>query len=644
MTLPTPEFTVSKKETKRSRVGTPWFRNRFRAGLAWSGLLALAFFLALHRDVAAAGDDSFEAVEDVPSPLLTGIDERGALWTIGRGGHIENSGNKLITQAQNLRIDDVEFKPEKALKSTTVPRWILAQRIGDLDVNRDIYFDRDRGGVRYVDTFRNLGDEEIKMIVSYNNTFRYPWFKLFTAEGREFEEKLGARDTGVFVKMSEERENQGVLFLLTGERSSHKPGIEIEGDSQISVSYTLTIPPEGVLALAGWVVQSQVAESSEIKELRDEFYRQRLLTDAVISKEMRGAIVNFDMTNGGVGEAEPHNEKMLVALNELSDRIGVIRTGQDLLWVAKESKLSGELESGPVKCTSRFGEIDAELADLAAIQGGGGRGRQHKVFFRDGTVVQTDLGIEPLRLKGAEGWELELDVTQIEYLFGRIAEVDGKLDSEVNLFVRLHSGDVCGIAAKKEDVLHFMAPWGPFEVPLGHIESMSYVKSPSPRYRLRLMDGSRITAFLVDSPMRLDAMRFGEIELRASEISGMWTATGEVPEMRDEIVEIEDIGEFDKAACLFKGENLIAGRLVNEVLHLVSGTTVTTLKPAEIVSITRTYEEESEVLPVFEFELKGGDILVGTLREDSLRIEAEHLAWNVPVPHFIGMRNPAAKD
>ena len=613
------------------------------AGSRVLGVLAFAAALSIGLEPVAAEEDEFEVMDEIPSSILTSRDDHGTNWIVLRSGQIADAGTKLFQHGMVLNISRTDFNPKKGLASGKHRRWMLSQKVGDVVVVRDVYFDPERGGVRYLDTFMNTTDKEVQVEAEYRNAFRSPWSKIHTAQGRPFEGKLASRDSGIYVKMPSERGHLGVLFLVSGERGQLKPDIEIK-NNDVLLRYSLAVPPKSKLSVVQWVAQRRIVQPTEVRDLTAEFYRQRMLADALIPKELRETITNFQAGGADGGDVEPHNGPLLVALGVVSERVGVIRTGHDVLWVAKESQLGGTVEGGDLSGSSRFGEFSIPIDEVAALRGGGGRGRDPRVFLRDGSVLQAEVSLDGLKLAGTDGWLLDLDVTQVEYLFMRISEEDGLVSSNCDLFLEFHSGDVCGVVAGIKDRLEFMTPWGAFEVPMREIESMSYLQDPSPRYRVRLVDGSRITAFLMEAGMTMKAQRFGEVKLKTSELSGMWSVRGEVPDRITSIEEIDDVSETSIPVCLLKGDNLIAGRLADEEIHVVSGTTVTALKSAEINSMSRSYEDGSEMIPVFEIELKGGDLLLGSLREDTVRVVGEHLNWSVPVSHFLAMQTPVAED
>jgi hypothetical protein len=616
-----------------------WSRPRVRVWFT----LATTALLGCGGSLRAAGEERvFEEVDSIPTRLMTGVDEVGETWQINGKGYVEHSGESLFNQAQLLVVKGTEFSTETLSKAENENHWRLQGTVDKIEVERDVLFDADRGGVRYLESFKNPGDETTVVAIELRSRFRYHWQHILSAQGRDFDGKLGVRDAGLYVKMSEDAQHQGALFLVSGERSAHMPGIETSDTTALTIKFTLSIPAGETRSLVHWVAVRRLTDTADIKEVARDFYRQRLLTDAQIPRDAMERIVNFDLDSDGLGDEEPHDERLLVALNELKERLNVIRTGSDVMWVSRDSQLTGVLTGDPLTVRSRFGEVTVALEDIAAIQGGGGRGRQEKLFLRDGSVVVVDSANGSLSLKGADGWELELDLPQVEYIFARIGKEDGRVVSGTDTFVQFHDGSVCGVAASKEGgPSRFVTPWGPLEIPRQEIVSMTYMNTPSPRHRLLLKDGSRLTVFPVSGAVTVKSPRFGAIDISAGEIAGLWTAEGEVLEIPEDAEIIEEIPEGrEGAVCLLTGNNLVSGRLADSTLNVVSGTTVTPLETREILTMTRSYDNDSEILPVFEIELRQGDVLLGTLRDDTVTVESKHASWSVPVQQFMALKVP----
>jgi hypothetical protein len=243
-----------------------------RAGAgAWPAVLAVGVLLLFVGgaaiDTRAAGEDEFEVVEDA-SEVFKGADENGESWAISRtSGRLERGDEGFFNEAASLKVNGSGFEAEEVLRASGAPHWRLTGKVGVIAVRRDIYFDAKRGGVRYLETFTNSGDEDVSVDVEYGNRFRYQWRKLHTAEGRDFDGKLGVRDTGLYVQMSEEAQHRGGLFLLCGERSAHKPGIEMRDRNTLTVRYTLSIAPKQSRSLTQWIALRRLTDPEEIKGL-----------------------------------------------------------------------------------------------------------------------------------------------------------------------------------------------------------------------------------------------------------------------------------------------------------------------------------------------------------------------------------------
>ena len=231
---------------------------------------------------------------------------------------------------------------------------------------------------------------------------------------------------------------------------------------------------------------------------------------------------------------------------------------------------------------------------------------------------------------------------QLDYLFYRVGDNDGEFPPDTGVFVRMHTGEVLPVAGAEGIELGFVSPWGAINVPMSAIEWLRYVKDPSPRYRVSLSDGSQLTVFLDPVELKVEAGDLGEVSFGAAEMAAMWGAEVELPKDFEDAEGVSEITEIPKAlsqgACLLSGSNLIAGRIAQAELHVLTGSTVTNVKSADVMRMTRN-GEGSELSPVFTIELSGGDEITGILQERVLDVQSGDLTWRVPVQHFLATRS-----
>ena len=634
-------------------------------------------------------------VTDLPQNFERWQDSKGYSWQLTRQGFLLSGGVPYFQAAMQLKLGSNKFEAQRAFRldggeaDAEGARIELRGSVGQVSVTRDVWLDSGRSGVRYLDVFENPDEQPFQIEVSYTTSYQNPWQDLHAGDGRVLgagkEHGLDRRDYGVAVKFSQAEGRHDTLLLVTDEDREQKPEISFsDNHRELTLSYQLEIPAGGQVALVHWILQRGMTSAREADQLLRPFYLRRRLIDPAVPKDLAQRVENFSIR---AADAAPDAENLaaLVTLNRLLNAFEIQRTTDDVLWISASNQLAGEV-SDAVKLVvaTRYGERQTTLAGVAAIQGGGGFGRTPRVFLRDGRVWAGAVKADGLGLKSPDGVAMNnLNVAEFELLLLHLGGDDG-LPPEIPgggdaapVFVALRSGDVMAVAADEENRIELLSPWGTDRASFGEIESLRYANFNAPRYRLRTRDGSRLTVFLadgkgpffeatsvakpgadgapdkagadasedkpaaadatVDKPAAADAA-VGAVP-SVVDIVGLWhadsvaTASG-LDEFWLEVEDVAPVDDLNLPMCLLQGNNLLHAELESEALHLVSGTSVTRLVPAEIVAVRRSDETDDEADPIFEIELRGGDRLVGRLREKAIALRSSTRLWNVPVQHF----------
>ena len=581
-------------------------------------------------------------LEDLPLRLTAVADKKKHRWDpLNNGALVKGSG--CFNGAMLLTNGDEEFEVEEVWEDTENATYRMKGTLGGLKVERRIMIDRELGAARYLDVFHNTSDEDQTMIFTYKIWMSFAAEKIYTSRGRELAGKLGSRDFGVAIEAPANAGHPGAMIVLAHERSEQKPAITISKDREsIEVDHSVKVKSGQKIALLNWLAQTDFQGPDALDDAFAPIYRNRKLVAKPVAEEYLELVVNFPaVADDAAGGAD-----YLVAVNQLIDRLQLERdTDIDKMRVENGSVLSGDATGGDLSVASRFGNIDVPRAEVAVLQGGAGRGRDHRVFLRDGTVYAGEVTVEGLGLKG--GFEVTLEMPQLDYLLYRVGETDGEFPRDTGSFVKLHTSEVLPISGVEDLELGFVSPWGPLDVPMSEIEWMRYVKDPSPRYRISLTDGSQLTVFLNPVDLKVTAGKLGEVTFGAAEMAAMWGAEVELPKGFDEAEGVAEITEIPKSlaegACLLSGSNLVAGRLAQKVLNVLTGSTVTTVKTSDVVRMVRS-GQGTELSPIFTIELSGGDEITGMLQERILDVKSDELTWRVPVQHFIASRSKGAPE
>jgi len=621
-------------------------------------------------------------VKDLQQNFERWQDSKGYSWQLTRQGALLSGGVPYFQAAMQLKLGSNKFEAQRAFRldagegDADGARIELRGSVGQVSVSRDVWFDADRSGVRYLDVFENPDDQPFQIEVSYITSYQNPWQDLHAEDGRVLgagrEHGLERRDYGVVVKFSQAEGRHDTLLLVTDEDREQKPEIAFsENHRELTLSYQVEIPAGGRVALVHWVMQRGMTSAREAEQMLRPFYLRRRLIDPAVPTNLAERVENFSIR---ARDAAPDagNLAALVTLNQLLNAFEIQRTTDDVLWISANNQLAGEVsDAAKLVVTTRYGERTATLAEVAAIQGGGGFGRTPRVFLRDGRVWAGTVKADGMGLKSPDGVAMNnLNVAEFELLLLHLGVDDGVApempagDDAPPVFVALRSGDVMAVTADANNRIDLLSPWGTDSASFADIESLDYANFNAPRYRLRNRDGSRLTVFLAagkgsffeQRPAGADPAKseVAEADVDAAgltdivatppvptvaDIVGLWHGGGEVggsglDEFWLEVEDVAPVDDLNLPMCLLQGNNLLHADIETEALHLVSGTSVTRLVPAEIVAVRRSDETDDETDPIFEVELRGGDRLVGRLREKAIALRSSTRLWTVPVQHF----------
>ncbi|CAN5353418.1 hypothetical protein BH23VER1_BH23VER1_08090 [soil metagenome] len=611
-----------------------------------SVLAALAGWVSVASSSAAEGDL-------LPHRFGQHTDSLGGLWAVAGDGALGRSSG-AIARGMEVSVggDGMSVTVARGGDDPASPRYQIGGLAGGLIVERDVWIDRERGGIRYLDSFTlpEAGDAEaVTVKVTFMTLLELEMVSMHGTSGGEFEGRLGRDEVGLVANYDPTQGLASAAFLIAAEAKALRPEVGLVDGRELSVTYEVEIAPGQTVTLLHWIVQRMAGWSGDPGGAIEPFYRKRRLMAALVPEDLVETLANFPPGAADDGGFSAPSADALTAVRQLEERLGVQRADKETLWVSGQSQLDGQASGGSIRFTpaSVGGGIPLgiDVGDVAALLGGGGRGRQHRLYLRDGTVITGAAEVEGLEISGEQGWRIGIDAGRLEALFFRLNERDGVPPEGATLYVELHSGDVVAAALPGEATLPFLTPWATFEIPVGEIRGLRYVTVPTPRYRLALRDGTRLTGFLGDADLEARTARFGTVQIDAPAVAGAWSAGVEFPAQALGTDDATDISALDPPApedvplCLLVGGNLLGGELADPVLHVVSGTTVTAIPPAELSAIHRAADDVDELSPTFELVLTGGDSLVGKLEEATLTIRTAFGEIRVPRHHFLAARS-----
>lgn len=646
--------------------------DRFRGNcLRAAFLILLSGFFATAIGHAQDGEkeDTIEPipVDPIPRDFELWQDSQGFLWQLGNSGALGSGDTAYFQSALALFVGGTQLASENATRldggegADGGARIVLGQAQNDLLVTRDVWFDRERAGIRVLDVFENTGSRKTTFRIDLKTAYQNPWQDLHGTEGRILGARpgdgMGPRDFGLVVKFSPAEGRHDTLIVTSSERDAKRPMISFSSNlRELTLSYDLEIEAGKKAALMHWVVQRNLQSASDAVTALRPFYQRRQLVDPQIDEAEVELVRNFETQSFPEPGVTPFDLEGLVSLNKVMETLSAVRRSEDLLWISSDNQLTGTVnEKASLRVKTAWGERETAIAQVAAIQGGGGLGRTPRVFLRDGRVWAGEVVATDLTMKIAEGWEVEeLRPEELNLLLLRVAAEDGRPLDGTGLFLALRSGDVVAASGDGEKTLRVLTPWGEDQVGFDAVRELHYATgSVAPRFRLLRDDGSLMTVFLGGDDIEVTEAGAGLGDSSASmvispvAISGVWkpgqTVGAAESDPAEEWFDIEDAlaaagASFPSQAILLSGNNLLAGTLAMESLNLVAGAAVTPIDPAEIVFLRRSLDSDSDATPVFEIELSGGETLTGRLRERLIEVESGEKRWRVPAAHFLAYR------
>tara|TARA_B100001093_G_scaffold159350_1_gene151802 strand:+ start:9490 stop:11403 length:1914 start_codon:yes stop_codon:yes gene_type:complete len=601
---------------------------------------------------------SFSAI---PDRFFQVQDSFGFFWSAAPNGALTSGETQYLQSGLNLLIDDQKFRPNRG--SEVVPagdsdsaQLLLCENRDGLEISRDFLFDKERGGVRIVDTFSNTSGAAVTLRVQLRTTYPFGWKSLHGSDGSQLNGEpalaLAEGEGGILVRFGASEGRPDTLILASDGQPDNQPNIEASANRrELVVGYSIDLKPNSKRMLLHWVLQRSLAEAGEAEGELSNFWQRGKLIRSGVEANLANHFQNFDSKTFPRETVAPPRLRSLISLNELIDRVGIHRRNEELLWISTANQLAGQADPGEVLNfeASHLGLIEVKVSDIAAIKGGAGFGRRQLIFLRDGSVLSGEAIDDELTFDIAGAKDQSLNLAALNLLLFRAGESDGVPPVSADVFVELRDGSVMALSDSDSVVLAGNTAWGEVEIPISVIATARYSADPHPRLVLLTLQGSRLSVFVRDIPLFAKLSSGEEVEISALSVKRIWRANADGfasgGDSSDWIALSEVPGDIPQSAALLMGNNLIAGALTGpELLFDVEGTTMT-LPAAQIVAMTRLFGgvEESPEKARFEASLEGGDSISGRLLDPFVRIDAQHVTI-VPTQHIVDYRNAVSSE
>ncbi|WP_147263542.1 discoidin domain-containing protein [Roseimicrobium gellanilyticum] len=507
----------------------------------------------------------------------------------------------------------------------------------NISLRREMRVDPKRRAVRILDIITNTDAQERSIRVDYSTSMsergsvRYGGVLNQAGESREYGNGV-PDDTVAAVVFAERQDSQALPFFVWGQSGARWTVNVQDVGSSVSLSYEGAVPANGKIALLHWVGVAGLDKGVKLERMADAFWKDGRLVNPMVSAEMAPLVVNFTpealkatSTAPSLSLSQPAGR--LVHFDKLCGKLSVGREEKDVLWMGKDEQLRGDVTGTAVQVKMDSRTLEVPLADIAGIRGGGGRGREHRVYLRNGAVLTGRASLGECRLAGELG-NLTLNADAFELLLLRVTAEDGKAPEGAAAFVELQNGAVHWLGPQEQRGVQLVTVFGALPIAFSEIWSLERRAEPPFNLIATLADGSRIhgvaqqpviTFPVLDAAGKVlptevrtaEIVRFGSADLLAKEMAlpGRDAApTDKGPETGK--LKVEPPARY----CWLRDGSLLVGAIASPTLTVRTGGNNVELKAEDVARMTLDAANGN----VVSLELRSGAKMLGELVSESL--------------------------
>jgi len=515
----------------------------------------------------------------VPAQFMPRADSNGVSWNLhAQSGNVQYAnGSFQYAGMANINGSQINFQQAQMSKdgteyffSVTMPPGSMGQQQG-LVYSRRVRISPKFPGIRWIDGVQNPGAQPINISVTLTSQFDNSQAAAVVSDlsTPHAGGTLGAKESGIFAWAQPGQNQSSGLFYLNSPDAKVKPTLAFQNNVQFGFGYALSIPPGKTVYIVHAVARYDGVPMPDAKTLAGYFapYKSnKWLAD--VPADVRKAIVNRGRGSGSSGTEGPSNR--------LAD-LGVEPGPSDILAVGEQTRLAGTASCESLKVTTRFGAVDLNLADVAAIAVAQGAtaavaeptattpaGIPAGVFLRDGQVLFGTVEAPTLSFQPKTGGEIPLPVDRLDRLVLKAtlqpsqgprapafqASSFQAAADDAGVLVDLSSGDRLLVRVDGDERLGMLSSWGPLSVAWSDIRSLA--RDPEALgFRLQLVDGTRLFVLPDVDELSLPTKLFGTHAVSLREVVAVSTR------LPAEESDLEPKGP----TVVLAGDNVVAGRI-----------------------------------------------------------------------------------
>ena len=561
----------------------------------------------------------------VPARMSEMHDKLGNVWGLDSSGSVQQSGNDngnaCFQRAATMTVGRGSMNFESPMMTADGAEYVFRGRTPSSRVTRRVRLDAERGAMRYLEIFENTTKIPAPVQVVISTMMATPAARYMNLHDKPMGGAFGNED-GAYAVSEEEGHNDAV-FITGYPKGKTNPRVTVQDNRKFDVTYSLTLPPEGSVAIVHYVAQCAQGSAKQAKDLLAVYFKNGRLVDPGIPAAYKSAISNFSV--GKPAEAEDEPLELLEALTQLSTDAKLSRENVDGLVIDAGSKLAGTITGSDFEIETAYGKTKVAFANVAGVSGGEGMLSPVRVFLRDGEILNGTVNGAKVSMATDGGLSFDVDFAQMQLLTMRAGKADSVPPPKAAMLVMTQLGDRLALSADAPAPIEAATPWGMARVPLADVRSIAPVREPFPAQRFELTDGSHFLAMLRGGEWTAPTLRFGPVKMMPQGIRAMSrvAAGPRVPE---------------GPRCELIGENQLAGSIDLAALSLATDSAVTQIDPKQILAIES--DEAGGSSRTVTVKLTGGQALKGRLVDNVVPIRNGDRTWRVPASHFSAFHRP----
>ena len=515
--------------------------------------------------------------------------------------------------------------PPKDDKATPGPKITFIFDGKPVSVKREMLLDASRQAVRILDVFANSGDTERKIRVDYSTSLgdrggvRYNGVLMPDGSAREYGQGVPDDASGAIV-LAERDGSDAVPMFLWGQPNAKWHGRMRDIGSSLNISYEGMLPPGGKVALLHWVATAGLERGVRLEQGFDKFFKNGHLVQPMVPADIVPAVANFQpdafqAESAPAVEVATTSAHRLILLEDLCERLKVKRGSEDVLFLGPDQQLAGNAAIEKLSITSRGKTVEPALSEVAAILGGGGMGRLHRLYLRSGEVLAGQITLSGGSLETPNG-HISLAADAVDLLLLRTQPQDGQWPPGVAGYVQTPQGELFWLSQAPAP-LKLATSFGGITVPVWQVERR---REPAVSLTVLLDDGSRIQGAASENTVPFMLLGRGALNLAVGEIS-RWGNSEAVEKVAPDGEPTKLLADHH---CTLRDGSVIAGTLSDETLRLSTPAGETAVKVGELVRLDCKTPDDTSV------ELAGGTKLKGVLLNDVLHWKRSEQAIAIP--------------